>query len=293
MKHSLPYRQTGRSVCHNQKRAESHNLRNIPPDRVPMFDLNAISQQTSLRHIEFHESLDSTNRLAIDLLKDLLELSPSLVLTNEQTAGRGRGSNSWWASAGALTFSLVVDFADCNVAAEHRSFVSLAMGLAVRSVVAQRVPQRSVNIKWPNDVLVDDRKVCGILVEQHSVENQTAIIVGVGCNVNNSLTNAPVEVQQRATSMFDISGDSLSMDEVLIEIINAFDKQCGRIAATPDELIADINRHNVLTNRNVTLNTETAQHTGRCLGVNDNGALLLQCLEGPKSFLSGSIESWE
>ena len=69
--------------------------------------------------------------------------------------------------------------------------VSLAAGLAVRDALLNLMPNCPFVLKWPNDVLVGNRKVCGILVEQHSVAQRQAVIIGIGVNVNNSLLDAP------------------------------------------------------------------------------------------------------
>ncbi|MEZ6124589.1 MAG: hypothetical protein R3C49_15630 [Planctomycetaceae bacterium] len=78
--------------------------------------------------------------------------------------------------------------------------VSLATGIAVRDVLAELTGGRPVDIKWPNDVLVNDRKICGILTQQSTLSGRIGLIIGVGINVNNSLSTAPDDIRQRATS---------------------------------------------------------------------------------------------
>ena len=264
----------------------SHRLR-------PMFNVSELKKRTALRHIEYHETLDSTNRLANELICDLLPLSPALVLADKQTAGRGRGANQWWATAGALTFSLVLDADEVGIPAQHRPLISLTMGLAVRSVLSAALPDRVVAIKWPNDVLIDERKVCGILVEQHVTDGRSAIVAGVGINVNNSLADAPTDVRQRATSLFDLSGTSLSLDELLFDVLNSFDRRCAQLSVGSDELIAELNQRSLLNGRNIVLATANEQFSGRCEGIDPSGALRLITPEGSQAFVSGSIESWE
>ena len=84
-------------------------------------------------------------------------------------------------------------------------------------------------IKWPNDVLLNERKVAGILTEQISVAGLPALIIGVGVNVNNSLQGAPDGVQQRATSVFDATGESIDLTELLISILNAIDQSINEL----------------------------------------------------------------
>ena len=124
---------------------------------------------------------------AFELLHPLLEVSPSLVLTCEQTAGRGRKGNAWWSSTGALTFTLVVNADELPMSSERRPMISLATGLAVRDALQTHLPEQEFSLKWPNDVFTGEQKICGILVEQHSIADRQAVLIGIGINVNNSL----------------------------------------------------------------------------------------------------------
>lgn len=259
---------------------------------MPSFDLNRLQQKTSLRHVEYHETLDSTNKLAAELLPNLLPLCPALVLSATQTAGRGRGSNSWWANTGALTFSLVVNVARLNLASERLSLVSLATGIAVRKSIAALVPDSVVTIKWPNDVLLNERKVCGILTEQLSVEGQSALIIGVGINVNNSLQGAPDEVRQRATSMFDSTGQSIDLTEILISILNAIDSAINDLSSRSRMLLSELNRHSILNGRLVTLQAGDELTTGQCQGIDEDGGLVLNTESGFRSMIAGTVVKW-
>ena len=82
------------------------------------FDTAQIHQQCGLKHVEFHPTLESTSKLAQELSAQLALLTPALVLAETQTAGRGRGDHSWWASDGALTFTLVLDLAATSLPPE-------------------------------------------------------------------------------------------------------------------------------------------------------------------------------
>jgi BirA family biotin operon repressor/biotin-[acetyl-CoA-carboxylase] ligase len=117
------------------------------------FDVGRILTETSVQHVEYYPRLESTSSTAAEFLSPLLERSPAIVLTSEQTAGRGRKGNLWWSSTGALTFSLVVDAAEILLSAERRPLISLAAGLAMRDSLTHFMPDRKFDLKWPNDVL--------------------------------------------------------------------------------------------------------------------------------------------
>jgi BirA family biotin operon repressor/biotin-[acetyl-CoA-carboxylase] ligase len=121
-----------------------------------------VERETFVAEAEVHAELRSTNDRALRLAETATRL-PRLIAALRQTAGRGRGANRWWAGDGALTFSLLLDAPP--VPLERWPQMSLAVGGAVCMAVAGLVPNADVRLKWPNDVFVNGRKACGILVE--------------------------------------------------------------------------------------------------------------------------------
>lgn len=121
-----------------------------------------VERETFVAEAEVHAELRSTNDRALRLA-DSAERLPRLIAALRQTAGRGRGGNRWWAGEGALTFSLLLDAPP--VPLERWPQMSLAVGGAVCGAVAGLVPSADVRLKWPNDVFVNGKKACGILVE--------------------------------------------------------------------------------------------------------------------------------
>ena len=107
------------------------------------------------------DAVDSTNDFAIDMMKSKVVSSGTIVLTNDQQKGRGQRSNTWTAEPGKnLTFSLIL----CEAIPVKCSFyLNIAASLAVRKVLSDL--QIDAKIKWPNDILVNGKKICGILIE--------------------------------------------------------------------------------------------------------------------------------
>lgn len=256
------------------------------------FDLSRLINETSLRHVEYHPTLPSTSTTAFELLQPLLDVSPAVVLTCEQTAGRGRKGNSWWSSTGALTFTLVVRADELPMTAERRPMISLAAGLAVRDALQTHAPEHDFFLKWPNDVFTGEQKICGILVEQHSLGDRQAVLIGIGVNVNNSLRDAPIEVSQRATSLFDLVGQSVELTAVLITILQRLDFRISQLSTQPRMALSEANRHNILTGRTVTLQMADQTLTGTCIGIDDEGQLVLQSENTLHRCSSGVVQRW-
>jgi BirA family biotin operon repressor/biotin-[acetyl-CoA-carboxylase] ligase len=246
----------------------------------------------SLPYVEQHVELDSTNNRAAQLAADANLSLPALITAEWQTAGRGRGANRWWSSDGALTFSLLIDATEEKLPAARWPLVSLAAALATGDVLTGRLPQHDVRLKWPNDVYVAGRKICGILVEAPPVR-PARLIVGIGLNVNNSLREAPADVQARATSMIDEAGQSFPREELLEQITAEFVELLATIASDALPLLERWQPLCLLTGRTVWIDVNGAEVVGRCAGIDATGAILLHTITGKQRLFSGVVKRWE
>lgn len=248
-----------------------------------------VTTETFVQYVEYHPTLESTNSLAVELREDLRRRSPALVLTDQQTSGRGRGQNVWWSTAGALTCSVVLDADQHGPPPESRPLVALAAGLAVRALVLDLVPDQPVFTKWPNDVLVGDRKLCGILSEQHATPDGTVLVIGIGVNLNNSLSAAPDEVRHRATSVFDLTAGSVDLTESLIGLLSHLRRTLEELRRNPVMIARACAQCNRLQGTTVTVQAPTETVQGECVGIADDGALLLQAGGTVREIRAGTV----
>ena len=183
----------------------------MPSDRDTGFDLDRLITDTFVAQVQFHETIDSTNTAALAASdQDDLQL-PLLVLTGQQTAGRGRGSNTWWSAPGSLTFSLLLNPSNLGIMQQDWPRISLTTGLATCLALEEFLGDHSCFLKWPNDVFVNDRKVSGILIENQVRGGQiSSAIVGIGINVNELEFG-----ELRATSLNAETGSSFDREDVL------------------------------------------------------------------------------
>lgn len=254
------------------------------------FNLALIAAHSGVAALEFQPEVVSTNDWALELAGDAQRTWPLLVLAERQKGGRGRGVNRWWSSEGALTFSLVVDAAAWRLPLERWPQIALVTGLAVCESLQAIYPPGVFGLKWPNDVYVSGRKVCGILVEAGPHDGR--VVIGVGINVNNSFSDAPNELRQRATSLSDAAGGEFDLSETLIAVVGRMNQ---RLAGLPDEdsLAEDFSRYCLLTGRTVQIESGRQRLAGLCRGIDDQGALLVQTAAGQESIRSGSVLSWD
>jgi BirA family transcriptional regulator, biotin operon repressor / biotin---[acetyl-CoA-carboxylase] ligase len=258
-----------------------------------MFDLEQLRRHDWLRGVEFHDAIESTNVRSAELAAGNAIRCPHLVLAATQSAGKGRGANRWWSSAGALTCSLLIEPEELGLRSEQWPRTSLCAALAVRDVIAERAPSDACGVKWPNDVYHSGRKICGVLVEAppRKVGLPHRLVIGIGVNVNNSLATAPAEVQSLATSLADLTGRPHDLTDVLFDIVSRLAENLALLAGDVAKLPERWQRHALLDGRTVTVDMATRKVTGYCLGINAQGALDLATEFGVEAIHAGVVSS--
>lgn len=245
--------------------------------------------ETFLRGVEHHAEIASTNDRALTLCADAELAVPFLVIADQQTSGRGRGSNRWWSSDGALLCSVIVDATEYRLPESRWPQISLTAGAAIcQTLHALLGPQPSVGLKWPNDVWLNGRKAAGILVEIPATR-RGRLVIGVGLNVNNSFADAPSELRPLATSMRDETGIEVDRREVLRGWLRQLDEDLRRLAMFDGSLVERWQSLCVLRDRTVSLKVGEQFITGRCLGIAEDGALRLQTPSGEQRLYGGTV----
>lgn len=221
--------------------------------------------------IKWTDRLPSTNTF----LKEWLELdsqlpSGTVVATREQTQGKGRRGRVWISAANEnLTFSIFV-----RGAAEPQKLPAAAMAAAVS--IAELLEKQGVNadLKWPNDVLVGGKKICGILSEGAS----GGIIVGIGLNVN--MTSAD-HIDQPATSLLMETGERRNIDDLLASLLPILSTRLDEWAEGGFSKVRKNWEEKVPTiGKLVSVRDGAAVREGLLAGFGENGELLLQDVTG-------------
>ncbi|GAA4060492.1 biotin--[acetyl-CoA-carboxylase] ligase [Microbacterium laevaniformans] len=180
------------------------------------------------------ESVDSTNAKLIRDAEDDPDGHPhlSLLVTRDQRAGRGRLDRTWVTPPGsALAVSIVLRVG--AVAVHDRGWIPLVAGAAMVDAVAAQLPEHTVTLKWPNDVLVDGRKICGILAEVLPTDPHT-VILGAGVNTAMAEVDLPVPT---ATS-FAAFGIEADEDRLLAAYVGRLRDLIAQLAVGGGEAVA-------------------------------------------------------
>jgi BirA family biotin operon repressor/biotin-[acetyl-CoA-carboxylase] ligase len=205
-----------------------------------------------------YRSVDSTNERA----KALAAKAPHgmLITASEQTAGHGRQGRTWTAPAGeGLLMSLILH--------DWPELLPLITAVAVAETVGDEA-----RIKWPNDILVDGRKVCGILVEGRATEGWA--VLGIGVNV--AVREFPEELRDLAGSLGRTPRD---VEPFLRDLLANLDR---RLAASPQEIIAAWRERDALRGREITW----SGGSGVAAGVDEQGSLLVELADGTVTALN-------
>lgn len=196
--------------------------------------MKPLQAETGIIWVESSKSTNSELRRRIDSLDNL-----SVIAAAEQTAGRGQGDHSWFSTPHTnLTFSMLLRFGSgfpVALGASKAVTVTHMAALAVRDyLLAKGIDSR---IKWPNDIWVGDRKICGMLIENSSCAGRlVSSIAGIGLNVNES--SWPAELPN-PVSMKELLGKSYVLTDELVELVRCLRARYSQAASVEGRLALD------------------------------------------------------
>lgn len=237
--------------------------------------------QTSLlgQSIVYHETIDSTNTLAQKLA---LNGAPegTLVIADEQTAGRGRRGRNWFSPPHSGVWMSLILRPQLPVA--HAAQITLVTAVAMARALT-RLTGVEAGIKWPNDILFDKRKCCGILTEMHAEFDQVHhLVLGIGINVNVPQEQFPEELQSIATSLQGVKGEPIPRAEVVRAVMEELEPLYRRYVDGGGfaSIREDWKRSNITLGRQIVAQTARGPITGEALDIDEFGVLLVRREDG-------------
>lgn len=222
-------------------------------------------------------SVDSTNRYAKHLAMEGAA-HKTLVMADEQTQGRGRRGRGWISPAGEGIFMSLILRPD--LPPERVPMLSLHTALAVCMAIS-RATGMEARIKWPNDIVLGGRKVCGMLLEMDADAREVrSVVAGIGINVHQ--TQFPEEIAHTASSLDLLCGRRLSRMEIVRAFLEAFD-EVEKLAKANDGLFMESYRRSSATiGQCVQVISLTGTYTGTALDVTESGSLIVLDGEGQR-----------
>jgi BirA family biotin operon repressor/biotin-[acetyl-CoA-carboxylase] ligase len=269
--------------------ATGYRLRAVPDLLLPEILrplLRGTIFETQLHH--FYK-IGSTNTAAMAAAADGAP-EGSLFLAEEQTAGRGRGAHLWHSARSTGIYCSVI--LRPELPPSDMLVLSLAVGLAVRAAIEQVDSRVQPDLKWPNDLLLDGKKLCGILAEMNSEATRVRyIVVGVGLNVNQA--SFPEEIAREATSLRMFLGTEWSRVELVAALLKSLDREYRELIAVPESRAAILRRFSEgsswVRGKDVRIDDNGSSYEGTTEGLDERGFLRLRTETGVRTVLSGTV----
>lgn len=222
------------------------------------------------RNVICYREIDSTNSKIKEMAQDMPE--GLVVVADRQTAGRGRRGRSWDSSEeGNLYMSLLLK---PRVPIEKASMLTLVMAYSVAKAF-QRL-DINVQIKWPNDLIIGEKKVCGILTEMEVFEGEIRyVVVGVGVNLCQRAFSE--ELKDRATSVLVETGKKKTREEMLSAILDCFEENYSCFLERQSLAFLKDAYNDLLVNKNrqVLVLDPEGEYRAEAQGINERGELLV------------------
>lgn len=257
------------------------------PDIMDADELRSIwSAKWMGQEIKYYDSVDSTNVRA-KLLAEEGYPSGTLIVANEQTAGKGRRGRNWDSKKDTGIFMTMMLKPDINPsrASMLTLIAALAQAKALRDITGE-----DVRIKWPNDVVLNGKKIVGILTEMSAqFDYINHIVIGNGINVNT--TSFPEELQNMATSLFLETGKKFKRAEIIAKTWEYFE-QFYKIFLETEDLSALMKEYNALLvnmHKGVKVLDPKEPFEGKAMGITKNGELIVDTWECRKLVSSGEV----
>lgn len=256
---------------------------NILPETIK----NNLQTQIFGQNIFYYDETDSTNLQAKKLVKNAPH--GSIVIAEAQGAGRGRLERSFFSPKGkGLWFSIILR-PRFNIENAPKCTLLAAVSVALAMEELRIKPQ----IKWPNDIIKNNKKITGILTELVTLDRENyAVIVGIGINVNFSKEDFPEDIRNTATSLAIINGENIKRAKFLQRVLYFFEKLYGKIETHGFGEILNLWRK-FSTTLNKTVRVINAGNNdaiiGRAVDIDESGALLVEVNGVIQKVLAGDV----
>ncbi len=223
------------------------------------------------------DELGSTNEEAKRLAPD--EDEGTVIISETQKSGRGRMGRDWTSPRGGIYISVILT---PTIPASHAYHLTLVAGISVANAI--RNLGIDAYIKWPNDILINNRKVCGILTEINAeIEKINYIVLGIGINANVDTGMFPSELKEGSTSLKSELGKPVERVSFVQNLLYEFEQEYIKFKSKPFTDIVDewISLSDSI-GKEVSIMTPSKMVEGKAIGVTKNGALIVKKDDGKK-----------
>lgn len=215
------------------------------------------------------DSVDSTNNFTAKIINDQICQNGAVILADEQTAGKGQMGNTWESERGSNLLCSIAWRPD-NLSVNDQSKLSWLVALILHKLLLRF--GINAEIKWPNDIYVQNQKIAGILIEnQIEGKNISWVIVGIGLNVNQQVFE-----NAHATSMKNILGPTFTIKTVLSELTDLFNGYLNQWDVLQDTFKSEFEANLYQKNIKAIYSDKSGKFEGELMGVQDDGRIVIR-----------------
>lgn len=245
-----------------------------------------LGDNSFLKHIQYYETTTSTQIEAKQFVQRCGVVN-ALFIADRQTEGCGRLSRKWYDTANSsLLFSILTrpKIALCNL-----PLINLGAGLAVKKLLA--LYNINAELKWPNDIMISGKKLCGILSESATVcDSLFFAVTGIGINVDSKINDFPPEISDIATSLKITTGKNFSREKLLADFLPVFTEQIALIENNANKFLETYRTNCDTLGKPVEATTADFGFSGIAKDINSNGAIVIENKSGEKqSFFAADV----
>ena len=228
-----------------------------------------VPKHSKMKSIYF-DSVTSSMDEALNYINDIEE-GIIAIIAKEQTKGRGRGEKNWISPKGGFYVTYIIPLEN-KLSEGELTFFHYAAALAIQEMLNNFFHVKS-KIKWPNDILLNDKKIAGVLIEYITGE-KCYILIGIGINVNNKPSEFPADLTDQITSLKSILKKDISLKKIEVELSELIKKNTLYVLETKlDKLVNNFNSNLNFYQKQIYLKDDILYN---CKGINIEGNLVLE-----------------
>lgn len=257
------------------------------PDPIMVDEIKDMLKTEFVGHkIIFMQEVNSTNDYAKQIA--LNEGEGTIVIAEKQTGGKGRMGRRWVSPPGTGIWMTLVLKPELHPSKVYQ--ITQAIAVAVAEAIWETCRLKA-GIKWPNDIIVNGKKICGILTEMSAEPDLVYyIVVGIGINVNTGSEDIPDEIRDKASSLKVELGRDVSRKELLVHVAEHIEEVYKRfVSGGFGAIVYDCNRLSVVLDREVEVIGINCTYRGKALKIREDGVLLVETDHGIEEILSGDV----
>lgn len=260
------------------------------PDTLNGHALEIDIDSKCIGHKVYHfDTIDSTNRMAKKLASEGAK-EGTVIIAEEQTGGRGRRGKQWISPKGSGIWMSIILRPDIELAEAMK--ITQVVAAAVATAI-EKVTKFQVGIKWPNDIIMDKKKVCGILTEMSAeVDCVNFIIVGIGINVNTEDKDFPEDIEKIATSIKSCTSEKVFRKDLVKEILNEFEELYVDFIENKNikKSIEICKKYSVTLGKEVRIIKRGEEMFAKAIDLSEDGQLIIENKSGKiETVLSGEV----